>query len=421
MTLCAYKTELDLNNAQRTLLRKHAGAARWAYNYGLRRKKEEYKKWVDGGKQGKCHLPSAIDLHREINALKKLPIEQGGIPWMYEVSKCAAQEALRNLDKAYQNFYRRCKAGARQKGFPRFKSKKRGIGTFRLTGSISASFTHVQLPRLQELRLKEQGYLPCPSKDVRVLSATISEKAGRWFVSLQVEQDLTFAKLPLRVLGVDVGISNLAVASDGSKFRNPRALRSSERRVRLLQKAVTRKEKGSNNQKKARRRLAVEFAYATNVRRDATHKATTAIAKRASIVVIESLNVAGMLKNRSLSRALSDAALSEFHRQLEYKVKWRGGELRKADRFYPSSKLCSRCKEKKDVLSLSEREYVCAFCGLRIDRDLNAALNLESLAGSYSVSACCPGSSGLDRKIQTKLLVGQEPNSRRPKKTGTDG
>jgi len=169
--LRAYKTELDLNNVQMTACARHAGAARYAFNWGLARKKEAF---ANGEK-----TPSAIDLHRELNVLKKTEL-----PWMYEVSKCAPQESLRDLDKAFTNFFRRAqekKAGKKDSvGFPRFKSKKNGLGSFRLTGAIHVFDKLIQLPRLGKLRLKERGYLPV--SDAHILSATVSEKAGRWFV-----------------------------------------------------------------------------------------------------------------------------------------------------------------------------------------------------------------------------------------------
>src|SRR5262245_41998263 len=174
----AYKTELDLNNEQVTACRQHAGAARWAYNWGLRRKQDAYKATGTS--------PTAIELHRELNALKKAQI-----PWMYEVSKCAPQEALRNLDAAFAHFFRRCKLKQRGKlrgklGYPKLKAKKRGLGSFRLTGVIVVFPDAIQLPRLGRVRLKEQGYLP--TSGVKLLSATVSEQAGHWSVSLQVEQ-----------------------------------------------------------------------------------------------------------------------------------------------------------------------------------------------------------------------------------------
>jgi putative transposase len=197
--LRAYKTELDPNDALRTLLLKHAGARRWAFNWGLRRKIEDYER------TGKS--PSAQALHRELNALKKAPPDQGGVPWMYEVSKCAPQEALRDLDKAFQNFFRRVKNGEKP-GFPRYKSKKKGIGGFRLTGTIRVFERHVQLPRLGRIRLKERGYLPLDNPEVRILSATVSERSGRWYVSLQVEEEVLPREPSPETGGVDVGISD---------------------------------------------------------------------------------------------------------------------------------------------------------------------------------------------------------------------
>ena len=402
--LRAYKTELDPTYKQVEQLLQHAGCARWAYNWGLRKKIEAYKA------TGKS--PSAIDLHRELNNLKKLTPEEGGIPWMYESSKCAPQEALRNLDAAYKSFFRRCKSGAKKKGFPRFKSRRNGIGSFRLTGSIRASETHVQRPVLGELRLKERGYLP--TEGVKVLSATISEQAGRWFVSLQVEQEIAEPepKVP-HVLGVDVGIKHLAVTSDGKVFDNPKALIKAQKTLRCRQKAVSRKQKGSKNRRKAVAKVTRVHQRIANIRRDALHKMTTSIAKSASVIVIEDLNVSGMLKNHCLARALSDASLSECHRQLEYKSGWYGAELLKAGRFYPSSKRCSKCGKVKEHLGLDERVYRCKnpACGLVIDRDLNAAINLKMWPVVAPAAACCPGSSGLGFvRTETKLLVGQEPS-----------
>lgn len=399
----AYKTELDPTRKQVEQFLQHAGCARWAYNWGLRRKIETYKA------TGKS--PTAIDLYHELTLLKMKPLEEGGVPWMRESSKCAPQEALRNLDSAYKSFFRRCKSGAKHKGFPRFKSRKNGVGNFRLYRCIHAFETSIQLPVLGKIRLKEYGYLP--TDGVKILSATISESAGRWFVSLKVERELSEpAPKPVHVVGVDVGIKHLAVTSDGQIFDNPKALNKAQQTLRVRQKAVSRKVKGSVNRRKAVACVAQVHRRVTNVRRDAIHKMTTAITKSASTIVIEDLNVAGMFKNHHLARALSDVSLSEIHRQLTYKAKWSGSELLKVDRFYPSSKRCSRCGNVKETLSLSEREYRCEKCGLVIDRDLNAAINLKMWPQVSAVTACCPGSSGLGALVvETKLLVGQEPRS----------
>jgi len=396
----AYKTELDPNNVQRTSLFQHAGAARRAYNWGLGRKIEAHK----AGEKS----PSAISLHRELNALKKVPKDDGGMPWMYEVSKCAPQEALRNLDKAFDGFFRRCKTKAKRKGFPRFKSRRKGIGSFTLTGAIHVSETHVQLPRLGHLRLKEHGYVPIGAKITR---ATVSERAGRWFVSLALEEE-NERTVGTEILGVDVGIKSLAVLSDGTVFENPRALKAATQRLRRLQKGVSRKRKGSRNRRKAKHRLARQHYRVSCVRRDATHKATTAIAKRCAVVGIESLNVSGMMKNHCLAGALSDAGMSEFLRCLKYKVAWHGGEVVEADRWFPSSKMCSVCGEVRHNLTLRDRVFHCVSCGHIQDRDENAACNLRNMAVSSAVSACGEESSGLVHLDPVKLSsVKQEPNA----------
>lgn len=403
--LRAYKTELDPTDVQRTMLLQHAGCARAAYNWGLQRKIEAYQKTGTS--------PSAVDLHRELTRLKAIPKASGGFSWMRESSKCAPQEALRNLDQAFRNFFRRRKAKAKKAGFPRFKSRKRGVGRFRLVGAIKVSVCRIQLPRLGSLRLKEHGYLPV--RGAKILFATISEKAGRWFVSLQVEENPPELQLhPEVVMGVDVGISHLAVVSDGRIFDNPKALALAERHLRRLQKAVSRKERGSKNRKKAVARVAQQYYRIGNVRRDSLHKTSSAIAKLATVVVLESLNVAGMLGNRRLSKALSDASISELHRQIEYKIAWQGGRVIKADRWFPSSKTCSGCGAVKDALDLNERTYRCQACGLVIDRDLNAAINLRNLAGSSPVSACGETSAGRRCEAATKLVpVKQGPNTAR--------
>jgi len=372
-----YKTELDLNNKQQTQCRMHAGTSRFAYNWALARRKELYDR--------EKASTNAIELHRELNKLKKTDY-----PWMYEVSKCAPQEALRDLDKAYTNFF---KGRAR---YPKFKSKKRGIGSFRLTGAIKVFGKEkaIQLPRLGKLRLKEKGYLPATdTEDAHILSATVSEKAGRWFVSIQVEEEIKIPENNGPPAGVDLGIKQMMTVSDGAVFENPKALSHYERKIKRQNRSLARKKKRSNNREKAKIRLQKTYARVTNIRRDAQHKATTWLAKNKSVIGVEDLNVSGMLKNGHLSKAISDVGFGELKRQLEYKTKWYGSTVIVADRFYPSSKTCSVCGYVKDELSLSERTFVCNNCGSVLDRDLNASRNLENLAVSWteSLNACKSG------------------------------
>jgi putative transposase len=371
----AYKTELDLTNRQVTACRQHAGAARWAYNWGLKRKQEAY------AQTGKS--PSAVELHRDLNALK-----QTAVPWMYAVSKCAPQEVLRNLDTAFTNFYRRCALKRDSKltgtvGYPRFKSKKRGLGSFRLTGTIIVFAGSIQLPRLGRLRLKERDYLPTTSSsDVHILTATVSEHAGHWYVSVQVEQEQVVPVNTGPVVGMDLGIKTLATFSDGTVIANPKALQWRMRKIKRLSRAVTRKQLGSKNRAKAARALGQLYRVVANQRANTLHQLTTRLAKTKSVIVIEDLHVAGMLKNHHLAQAIGDVGFAEFRRQLTYKAAWYGSRVVVASRWEPSSKTCSNCGWVHPTLTLAERVFRCQQpgCGLTLDRDLNAAINLAKLA-----------------------------------------
>lgn len=391
----AYKVELKLNNRQRTLCYKHAGCARFAFNWGLQRKIDEYKR------TGKS--PSSIDLHRELNKLKKTEF-----PWMYEVSKCAPQEALRNLDNAFRHFFNRVKRGEKP-GFPKFKSRKWGVGSFRLTGVIRVFNKSILLPRLGKLQLKEAGYLRSESASIHILSATVSEKAGRWYVSLQVKEKIEVKKNTGPIVGVDLGVQHLATISDGTVFECSKALGIYERKIKRLQRSLSRKQRGSHNQRKIKRKLQKLHARVVNVRRDTIHKVTTILAKTKSIVVIEDLNVNVMRQNHLLAKSVSDAGLYEFRRQLEYKTSWYGCELRVIPRFFPSSKRCSKCGFVKKELPLSTRVFHCEQCGFRINRDLNASHNLLTVAASSTetLNACMRREVTASRQCPSMM---QEPN-----------
>jgi len=372
LTQQAYRYELKPNNKQGTLLAKHAGCARFSYNWGLVRRIEEFKKI---GKSS-----NAIEQHRQLNDLKRTEF-----PWMYEVSKCAPQEALRDLDKAFNNFYRGLKSG-KKAGFPKFK--KKGIhDSFRLTGSIHIYERSTWLPRIGEIRTKEYTDLKG-----RILSATVSKEADRWFVSFTVERDRgeheRTGKDP--TAGVDVGINSFCVLSDGTRIVSPKPLDHALTLLKRKSRKHSRKKKGSNNRKKSALCLARLHRKIRNRRKDFLNKVSTELAKTKSVIVAEDLNVQGMIKNRRISRQISDCGWSEFVRMLDYKAKWYGSSLVKAPRFYPSSKICSSCGVIKSHLELSEREFVCETCGVTIDRDENAARNLENLAtGSSPGSYAC--------------------------------
>lgn len=374
-----YKTELDLNNEQRTACMKHAGCARYAYNWGLARSIEVYR-------TTNKH-PTANDLHKELNRLKAPEF-----PWMYEVSKCAMQEALRDLEAAYKNFFRRAKLKKLGKlkgkvGFPKFKSRNKAIGGFTLTGSIHVYNNTVQLPRLGTLRLKEDGFLPT---NTHVLSATVSEKAGRWYVSIQVQEErASYQNVAHTAIGVDLGIKTLATLSDGNTFENPRALKQHLKRLKRLERRKSKREKGSQNRQKTRQQIARLHARVANIRRDAAHKLTSYLTKNFSHVALEDLNTAGMLKNHKLAQAVADSNFGEIKRQLLYKSQLYGTHLTLISRWFPSSQLCSNCGWRNETLTLSDRVYVCRECGYVADRDYNAAQNIL-VAASFAdtLNAC---------------------------------
>jgi putative transposase len=334
---------------------------------------------------------------------------------MYEVSKCAPEEALRNLDTAFAHFFRRVNLKREGKlkgklGYPQRKTKKRGLGGFRLTGTIVIYPDAIQLPRLGRLRLKERGYLPTTgTAGVKVLSSTVSEQAGRWYVSVQVEEEFGVPENTGPVVGVDLGVKTLATFSDGTVIPNPRPLMHSLKKLNRFQRAVSRKKKGSRNRQKAARRLGRLYRKIANQRANTLHQVTATLARTKSVVVIEDLHVAGMLKNHRLAQAIGDVGFGEFKRQVLYKVAWYGSRAVLADRWYASSKTCSGCGWVDENLDLGDRTFQCwnpqVSCGLVIDRDLNAAINLSKLAGSSSESrnACGGGSAGLGRKSQVEL------------------
>lgn len=362
----AYKVELEPNNKQKTQLLRHCGAARWVYNWGLARKIESF--------QAKTKLPSAMTL------AKALRSERAEVaPWLNEYSSYVIDSILPHCDTAFDNFFRRCKEGKKgKKGFPRFKSRKNGIGSMRFHKDYAVRADAVRFPRIGWVRLKEHGYIPVNgSVGNKFYSATVSEKAGRWFVSVQVEcevEDIEPAD-NLPVIGVDLGIKELATCSNGRVFKNPKTLKKNLRKLKRLQRAVSRKEKDSSNRRKAVRRLGKIHARVSNIRSNTLHNLTASLTKTKRVIVLEDLNVSGMMKNHHLAQAISDCGFGELRRQLEYKSAWRGGTVVVADRFFPSSKTCSACGVVRDTLRLSERVFNCE-CGFSLDRDLNAARNL---------------------------------------------
>lgn len=363
--LLGFKTELKLNNAQRTQMAKHCGVARHSWNVGLALTKAVlgYNKEHPEDKQ---KFPTAIDLHKWLVAVVKPQF-----PWYYEVSKCAGQNALRNLSQAWDRCFKKVSKP------PKFKKKGRH-DSFTLNGTIKVvDHFKIQLPRIGVVKTYER--LPYGFKPK---SVTISRQADRWFISWKIEVNIEPTPKTTEVVGVDLGVKNLATLSTGEVVEGAKAYRRLESKLRRLQWLNRNKQVGSANWRKTQIKIARLHRRIANIRKDTLHKLTTYLATTYSKIVVEDLNVSGMMSNHKLAKAVQDMGFYEFKRQLRYKCELYGSELFEADRWFASSKICSNCGHKKERLSLSERVYNCEHCGLKIDRDLNAALNLAALASS---------------------------------------
>ena len=377
----AVKVALDPSPAQERRLLSHAGAARFAYNAALARVKAA----IDAGEILDW---SYYSLLRWWNANKdSLAVGEDGEPWWKKNSKESYARALESLAKGLSNWSksRRGDRKGRRVGFPKFKAKGRtaprftyGTGCF---GLVKGDPKALKLPRIGRVHCMED--VAKRVGGAKVLRMTISQREGRWYASLTVErEDKPVASPPKGgAVGVDLGVKTLATLSDGTVIENHRYLRKSERKLKKAQRALSRKTKGSNRRAKAQAKVARLHAHVANRRSDAMHKLTTRLAETFSDISIEDLHVSGMVKNHHLAKSIMDAAFGEFRRQLEYKITRTGARLHVVDRWYRSSKTCSGCGGVKAKLSLSERTYRCDSCGLAIDRDLNAAINI-CVAGS---------------------------------------
>jgi putative transposase len=377
----AYRYEMVLNVQLRINLAKNAGASRFSFNWGLAQRIDLY----NNSKKS----TNAIEQHRIINKLK-----QTEYPWMYDVSKCSIQEALRDLDKSFGNFFRGIKKNSKI-GFPKFK-KKGHRDSFRLTGTIKVQDDTIQLPRLGKIKLKEKTKVKG-----KILSATVTREADRWFVSVTVEEEIEDPKpVEGNSISVDVGLTHFATLSDGSKISAPKPLIKHLKILKRRSSQHSRKKLGSNNRKKSALKLARIHRKVRNKRKDFLHKESTKLAKTKSVIVIEDLNVKEMVRNKKLSKHIYDAGWSEFRRMLEYKTKWYGSKLILAPRFYPSSKICSKCGNRLEELSLKIREWQCENCQTIHDRDVNAAINLLkfSTGSSSGIYACGDTSNGASSK-----------------------
>ena len=332
----------------------------------------------------------------------ELAIDDDGLTWWRENSREAYNSGLESLAKGLSNWNKSRKGArkGRKVGFPKFKSKCKtaprfacSSGSFRL---IDGDPKALRLPRIGRVHCMED--VAARVGDARLLRMTISRRAGRWYASLTIErEDEPVMQTPKGcAVGVDLGIKTLVTLSDGTVIENPRYLKKSEQKLKRAQRALSRKMPGSNRRAKAKAEVARIHAHVANQRQDALHKLTTHLASKYSEISIEDLNVTGMAKNHHLAKSVMDASFGEIRRQLECKTTRTGARLNIIDRWYPSSKTCSRCGRVKAKLSLSERTYSCEHCGLVIDRDLNAAININVAGGAPETKNAHGGSGSRD-------------------------
>lgn len=353
-----FRFRMEPDAEQRESLARLAGARRYVWNWSLAQRIARYRATGKG-------IPAA-ELSRRLTALKQQP----ETAWLRDVDSQAMQQVLADLQRAYVNFFEK------RARFPRFKSRKRDQARFRIPQRVSVADERVYVPKVGSVEIRQSQPVEGETK-----SATFKRDAtGKWDVTLVTEFTMPDAALPpaqaAAVIGIDLGLKDFAVLSDGERVPAPRFFRKFERRLRKAQRTFSRREKGSARKSRAKHKVALVYRKTANQRKDFLHKLTTDLVERYEGICIEDLSVKGLARTK-LAKSMADASFGEFRRQLKYKTVWNRRHLAVIDRWYPSSKTCHSCGAVNDALTLADRSWTCV-CGLVHDRDLNAALNIRT-------------------------------------------
>lgn len=354
-----HKIEIRPNKKQQEIINKSCGVSRFAYNYALKKYELIYKKHKEDKNNPK---PNIYEIKKEFNKIK-----ESEFPWIYECPKDANQQPFTNLKNAFTKFFKG------KSKYPKLKKKKHNESFYISNDQFKLNEKEVTLPLIGKVKMREKLRF-----NGKICNATISKIANKFYISINVElnKDYKRTRISNNKIGIDLGIIDFITDNNGKKIKAPKPLKRYNKVLKRRQRRLSKKKIGSNNRRKAKMKLNKLHFRISNIRNDFLHKLSNNICCENQTINIENLKVKNMIKNHKLAKSISDLSWFEFRRQLEYKCQLYLNKLNIIDTFYPSSKLCSNCGNKKTNLNLDEREYNCDICKICIDRDINAAINI---------------------------------------------